>query len=237
MSPCTTLGVTTLRRVLIAVALCLVVANIVALAARPSGSSASAVATPVTTTTVAVENPVVPRPPHERPKVAPAIVLPIPANAPDDPYADEPEIQLGRLQIPAIGLDTTLYEGVSLTSIDRGPSHWPGTAMPGQLGNVVVAGHRVTHSHPFRDLDDLGAGDVAIFTTPDGTFTYTYVSTEIVDPARVDIVNQTVAYTATFFACHPPGSARSRIVVRWQLEGQTAAATTPGAGTITVTNP
>jgi sortase A len=126
---------------------------------------------------------------------------------------------------------------VSLTSIDRGPSHWPGTAVPGQLGNVVVAGHRVTHSHPFRHLDDLGAGDVAIFTTPDGTFTYDYVSTEIVDPARVDIVNQTIAHTATFFACHPPGSARSRIVVHWQLEGETSAVATPGAGTITVTNP
>src|SRR5687767_12843112 len=77
-----------------------------------------------------------------------APALPTPAIVPEDPYAYEPEIRLGTIEIPRLGLSDTLFQGVTLTSIDRGPSHWPGTALPGQLGNTVVAGHRVTHSHP-----------------------------------------------------------------------------------------
>ena len=42
---------------------------------------------------------------------------------------------------------------------EQGPGHWPGTALPSQTGNVVVAGHRVTHSRPFRNIDQLGPGD------------------------------------------------------------------------------
>lgn len=138
-------------------------------------------------------------------------------DAPSSAYADEPEIILGTIQVPGIDLDANLYQGTSLSSIDRGPSQWPGTALPGHLGNVVVAGHRVTHSHPFRRMDELGPGDVATFTTNEGTFTYEYVSTDVVAPTRVDIITQSKAYTATFFACHPPGSARYRIVTHWNL--------------------
>jgi len=142
---------------------------------------------------------------------------PEPALPADVRYAGETTAIIGTIEIPAIGLADTLYQGISLTSIDNGPSHWPGTAMPGHAGNTVVAGHRVTRTRPFRDLDQLGPGDVAILTTAEGAFTYEFVSQEIVTPDRVDIVNQHQGYNATFFACHPPGSARYRIVVSWRL--------------------
>jgi sortase A len=144
--------------------------------------------------------------------------LPQPHDAPDNPHADTPEVQLGRLELPSIGVDQTLWEGVTLTSIDRGPSHWPGSAMPGELGNVVVAGHRITHSHPFFDLDLLKPGDPLIFTTPAGRFTYRLTSTEVVHFTEIGIVNQSYALTATLFACHPKGSARYRIVGHFTLE-------------------
>ena len=87
--------------------------------------------------------------------------------------------------------------------------------MPGGWGNVVVAGHRVTHSHPDLDLDLLAPGDEISFTLPDGS-NHTYRMTEqlIVDPSEVWIVDQAPGRTLTLFACHPKGSARQRIVVR-----------------------
>jgi sortase A len=115
-------------------------------------------------------------------------------------------------------VEQSLHEGVTLTAIDRGPSHWPGTAMPGEVGNVVVAGHRVTHSRPFHDLDRLRPGDPLVFTLTDGSrWTYELTSTEIVAPDAMHIVDQTPEPTATLFACHPKGSAAQRIVARFRL--------------------
>ena len=65
-----------------------------------------------------------------------------------------------------------MFEGIRLTTLDRGPGHWPGTAMPGELGNVVVAGHRVSHNEDFRNLDQLVPGDEVIFNTATGRHTY-----------------------------------------------------------------
>lgn len=149
-------------------------------------------------------------------------VLPTPEAPPTNPYEREPEIRHGRLEIPAIGLDQTLFEGVSLTAINRGPSHWPGTAMPGQLGNVVVAGHRTTYTRPFWDLQALQPGDELIFTMADGSrHVYALDRIEIVAPTDVHIVDQTRAHTATLFACHPRGSARQRIVGHFTMKPAT----------------
>jgi sortase A len=166
------------------------------------------------------ERPVEVQPPDPAPVTQATIAvaqLPEPVPPPTADYMDEPIVEIGRLAIPAIGLDQPLYQGVSLTNIDHGPSHWPGTAMPGHRGNVVVAGHRVTRTRPFRHLDRLQPGDQAVFTTADGESVYEFVGTEVVTPDRVDIVDQTPDFTATFYACHPPGSARYRIVARWRL--------------------
>jgi sortase A len=147
--------------------------------------------------------------------------LPRPEDAPADAYADTPDVVHGTLALPTIGVSEQLHEGVTLTAIDRGPSHWPGTAMPGQLGNVVVAGHRVTHSKPFHNLDLLAPGDPLVFTMNDGTtWTYELTGTEIVTPDAMHIVDQHPDYTATLFACHPKGSAAQRIVAHFRLVGE-----------------
>jgi sortase A len=152
--------------------------------------------------------------------VAPAAVratLPLPVAVPLDSRGQEPIIEIGTIEIPKVGLKTTMYEGIRLTTLDRGPGHWPGTAMPGQVGNVVVAGHRTSHAKPFRNIDKLLPGDEVIFTTADGRFVYQVNSTEIVTPDAIGIIDQTAAKTATLFACHPPGSTRQRIVVHLTL--------------------
>jgi sortase A len=147
-----------------------------------------------------------------------AATLPQPAPAPD-PSAKEPAIELGTIAIPKIGVTQTLYEGVTLSSLDRGPGHWPGTALPGQLGNVVIAGHRVSHARPFRHLEALAPGDQILLTSGGMRYEYLVTGTQIVGPNDVWIVDQKPEHTATLFACHPPGSTRERIVVFAKLAG------------------
>ena len=86
------------------------------------------------------------------PTVVQTLPTPLP---PPEPRADEPYVEVGRLQIPRIGIDTVMLSGITLTTLDLGPGHWPGTAVPGQIGNVVVAGHRTSHNKVFRDIDQF----------------------------------------------------------------------------------
>ena len=164
------------------------------------------------------------RPPRTAPAPAPTAV---PVRPPDDEYAAEPHVVIGSIEIPRLGLARPLNQGIALTSIDRGPSHWPGTAMPGDNGNVVVAGHRVTHGAPFRHIDQLVAGDEVIFTTEGRRSVYRVIGSEVVTPDAMRIVDQTPDATGTLFACHPPGSARYRYVVKLALHSVTS--TAPGA--------
>lgn len=173
---------------------------------------------PETTTTA-------PSPPPPPPRVSGGAVAP-----PKNSYAPEPIVEIGRMRIPKIGLDHKVMHGISLRNIDKGPSHWPGTPMPGEMGNTVFMGHRTTHSHPFRRIDELVPGDEIFFDIGGVQTRYVMTGHEIVYPNRLDIVDPTPTPTATLFACHPPGSARQRYVVRADLAPlEPAAAESGGA--------
>jgi len=163
---------------------------------------------PAPTTTAAPATPV----------TAPRVRTPRPPQ-PVSPTAGTAEeiVHIGRIEIPKIGLVHDVYHGITMRNIDRGPSHWPGTAFPGEIGNTVFAGHRVTKSHPFRRINELVAGDRVTFDVQGQRTTYEMVGSEVVTPDRLDIVRPTATATATLFACHPPGSARYRYVVRLAL--------------------
>jgi sortase A len=141
------------------------------------------------------------------------LALSQPENPPDDEYADVPVVEVASIEIPRIGLAAPVFEGIWLTVLNRGPGHWPGTAAPGGYGNVVVAGHRVTFSQPFRHIDDLVPGDTVVLADTTGRYTYSVTGSEVVTPDDVDIVTQRPGHTLTLFACHPPGSASHRYVV------------------------
>ena len=127
-------------------------------------------------------------------------------------------VTIGRLEIPALGLVETIREGVDLSVIDRGVSHWAGTAEAGGYGNMVLAGHRTTKTAPFRDLGLLRPGDLVTVAGFDGRVAeYRVSETVIVTPSDMWIVEQTDVPILTLFACHPKGSARQRIVVRAEL--------------------
>jgi sortase A len=128
-----------------------------------------------------------------------------------------PPREIGRIEIPKIGLIHPTFEGIELPQLHHGPGHWPGSAMPGQAGNVVFAGHRVTHTRPFLDIDKLTPGDRVIMTTAAGSFAYEVTGSQVVGPKDTWIVNPTPDATMTLFACHPKGSAAKRLVVRGRL--------------------
>ncbi len=122
---------------------------------------------------------------------------------------------LGRIRIASIGLDAEYAAGVQPSVLERGPGHWPGTAMPGQVGNAVVSGHRTTYTSPFGDLDLLAPGDAIAVGDTDFRVTGTtvvpeseyaeFVLREPADPA---------ARQLTLFACAPKGDRTHRIVVQ-----------------------
>lgn len=180
-------------------------------AAGESAASAAAVSTPSTTTTTAT-------PPTTPFTVQSTVPLPMPVPLPFEEDEPEPVVPLGRIAIPAIGIDAPMFEGIRLPTFDMGPGHWPGSAMPGQLGNVVIGGHRTESNADFGDLDLLQPGNEVIMTDNSGaSFTYLVQSTEIIDPFAATIIYQTREMTATLFACHPKGSTDQRIVVRLSL--------------------
>lgn len=128
---------------------------------------------------------------------------------------------MGRIQIPAIGVDWYFYEGIDLSILTDGPGHYMGTPMPGQPGNSAIAGHRTTYGAPFNRVDEMQSGDEIIVTYVTGAeFTYGYRSTEIVSPDRVDILEAQdfdedgeADNMLTLIACHPEYSARERIII------------------------
>ena len=155
-------------------------------------------------------------PPTPPPPPDPVPPLPVPAPLPNA-SARVSLVDFGRIQIPKIGLDQTVHEGVEQMVIDAGPAHWPGTAAFGSWGNVVLAGHRTTHTEPFLRVAELVAGDPIIASDAVGTYTYHVTSVEVVPNTALWIVDQHPGRTLTIFSCHPIGSSSQRIVVHAQL--------------------
>lgn len=152
--------------------------------------------------------------------------LPTPHPPPSDPRAPTPLVEVGQIEVPTLGLSAVLREGVTLTVIDHGPAHWPGSALPGQDGNVVIAGHRTIRTRPFHDIDRMKKGDEIIFHMPDGVHRYEVTESLIVSPRDLWITNPTPEPTVTLFACHPKGSAKQRYVVKGKLVSLPTSGTT-----------
>ncbi len=145
--------------------------------------------------------------------------LPVPAPLPD-PSAPRQLVDIGRIQIPKTGLDQTVREGVEQVVIDNGPAHWPGTAAFGAWGNVVLAGHRSSHTEPFRRNAELAAGDEILLTDPTGVYHYSVTSVEVLPATALWIVDQHPGRSLTIFTCHPIGSSAQRLVVHADLQSR-----------------
>ncbi|MGH9040840.1 MAG: class E sortase [Acidimicrobiia bacterium] len=125
---------------------------------------------------------------------------------------------LTRLRIPAIGVSTVVVEGTTASALRAGAGHYVNTPLPGETGNVGIAGHRTTYGKPFADLDRLKPGDEIVLETPIGTHVYKVAGDPfVVEPTDWSVISQTPTPTLTLTACHPKGSARQRIVVRAEM--------------------
>ena len=121
---------------------------------------------------------------------------------------------VGRIEIPRLLLSAVVVEGIDKTTLRRAVEHIPGTALPGQPGNVGLAGHRDTF---FRPLKDVRIQDEIQFSTPEGDFKYQVESLRIVEPDDVGVLAPSSENVLTMVTCYPffyIGAAPKRFVVR-----------------------
>jgi len=134
---------------------------------------------------------------------------------------------IGRIQIPRLLLSVVVVEGIGRTTLRRAVGHIPGTALPGEAGNVGVAGHRDTF---FRPLKNLRIKDEIQFSTLKGDFKYEVESLRVVAPDNVGVLAPSGGNVLTMVTCYPfyfVGSAPKRWIVRArQVSPQTAPAST-----------
>jgi sortase A len=122
---------------------------------------------------------------------------------------------LTRIVIPAIKVDTVVVEGTGASALRAGAGHYPNTPLPGEEGNVAIAGHRTTYGKPFANLDRLNPGDEIVLETPIGRHVYRVSRPPfVVSNTDFSVIDQTPGHHLTLTTCHPKGSARQRLVVK-----------------------
>lgn len=159
----------------------------------------------------------VPTPPPEDtpPPVSTPTVLPT-TTAPPLPTATPVPVTggaMGRLEIPRLHLTVPVLEGVGNAELDAGAGHFPETAALGDHGNCALAAHRDTH---FRKLAQIETGDRVVVQVPGRSLRYHVVSTEVVDPGAVGVLDETADDRLTLVTCYPfswIGPAPRRFVV------------------------
>lgn len=121
---------------------------------------------------------------------------------------------VGRIQIARLGMAAMLVNGVDDNDLQRAVGHIPGTPLPGDSGNVALAGHRDTF---FRPLRNIRVADQIEVTTLSGTYRYRVASTTVVDPEDVWVLKPTPDESLTLVTCYPfdfIGAAPKRFIVQ-----------------------
>ena len=121
---------------------------------------------------------------------------------------------VGRLEIPRLSLSAVVFEGADPDVLERGAGHLPGSALPGDRGNTVLAAHRDTF---FRSLRGIRVGDVVKIHRPQRDSAYVVRSARVVEPNEVDVLKPTSETALTLITCYPfrfIGPAPERFVVR-----------------------
>jgi sortase A len=137
---------------------------------------------------------------------------------------------LTRIVMPRLGVDAVVVEGTSPAALRAGAGHYPNTPLPGEAGNVAIAGHRTTYGKPFNQLDELGVGEEVRLETPLATYTYRVVPAPpdarnvctngacwVTTPTDWGVVAPTDGAMLTLTTCHPKGSAAQRLILRAEL--------------------
>jgi sortase A len=150
---------------------------------------------------------------RERHRLEQLLHEPFPISLAKSPLAAADGL-IGRIEIPRFGLSVIVIEGTSDTTLRHAVGHIPGTALPGQPGNVGISGHRDTF---FRPLRNIRRNDVITLVTLLGEYRYRVVSTKIVSPNDVEVLDPSGNEILTLVTCYPfyfIGSAPNRFIVR-----------------------
>ena len=124
---------------------------------------------------------------------------------------------LGRLEIPSVDLSVMVLQGTDDWTLNRAVGHIEGTALPGQIGNIGIAGHRDGF---FRGLRKLSKDDTITLTTLQGRFQYRIKTARIVKPSDTKVLAATSTPTLTLVTCYPfyyVGDAPKRFVVTAEM--------------------
>lgn len=135
----------------------------------------------------------------------------VPIVGPHSPGIGE---RVGEIEIPGLELRAVILQGDSSQVLRRGVGHLPNTAMPGELGNIGLAGHRDSF---FRPLRRIRPGEMITLRTFKGEFQYQVESTRIVSPSNVEVLTSTDKRELTLVTCFPfsyVGAAPNRFIVR-----------------------
>ena len=132
---------------------------------------------------------------------------------------------LTTMRIPKLGVDILVVEGTTPAALRAGAGHYLDSPLPGEVGNVAIAGHRTTYGRPLNRLDELVEGDTVELQTPFEVFTYKAVpafgghaNPWVVAPTDFSVVSPDGAKRLlTLTTCHPKGSARQRLIMRFEL--------------------
>lgn len=138
------------------------------------------------------------------------------------------------IALPDIDIETLVVEGTSPAALRAGAGHYPNTPLPGQVGNVAIAGHRTTYGRPFNRIDELPIGAEIWLVTPVGDHLYRVADPDeaalgctqpssdlggcVTDPKNWTVIDRSPDPILTLTTCHPKGSAAQRLIIRAELE-------------------
>ena len=156
--------------------------------------------------------------PAPAPIVRPDPGEPIVAVAPDN------AVRFANLIVPRFGAGYTrpVAEGIGIRDVlSDSIGHYPGTQMPGAVGNMVLAGHRTGWGQPFGDIANLQVGDSIFIETEDGWYRYVFRSLEYVMPSEVGVLDPVPQFAGasatdrilTLTSCNPKTTAAERIIM------------------------
>ncbi len=127
---------------------------------------------------------------------------------------------LAVLRILSRNIEVAVFDSVGEVALNRGSGHVAGTALPGEDGNIAIAGHRDGF---FRGLKDIAVGDEVELTSLAGVQTFRVSGLDIVDPLDVSVLDPTDGTVITLITCYPfyyVGAAPDRFIVRATLDNQ-----------------
>lgn len=156
--------------------------------------------------------------PTDDPTVAPSVG---PSVKPSPPVRGKP---LAGLYIPKLDKNWVVVEGVTQQDIRFAPGHYPTSALPGQVGNFSVAGHR--NRATFWRLDELNEGDPIVVESKTDWYVYRVSQSRIVRPTQVEVVapvpgepdKKATKRMLTLTTCNPKFDNYQRLIIHAELD-------------------